>query len=71
MGLADAKRSLRHRLEEVCREIGILLLVFTPIDFILGADTPQRRSWLLILFGLGAFLLGGALIAEFRRLHVD
>jgi hypothetical protein len=25
----------------------------------------------LILFGLGAFLLGGALIAEFRRLHVD
>jgi hypothetical protein len=71
MAITEAKRSLRHRLEEVFREIGVLLLVFTPIDMILAADTPRRLQRLLILFGLDAFFLGGALIAEFRRLHGD
>jgi hypothetical protein len=71
MSLDVAQRNLRHRVEEACREIGVLWLVFVPIDFVLGGDTPGRRTWLLIFLGVGAFLLGGALLTEYRRLRVD
>ena len=50
---------------------GLLLLVFAPIDYVLSADTPQRRASMLIFVVLGAFLLGGALLAEYRRIRVD
>jgi hypothetical protein len=71
MSHVDARRNLRHRIEEVCREIGVLVLVFVPIDFVVDEDFPRRRLWLLILFAIGVFLLVGAVIAEYRRLRVD
>jgi hypothetical protein len=71
MSLDVAQRNLRHRLEEICREIGVLALVFVPIDVVLAGDTPGRRAWLLIFLSAGAFLLGGALLSEYRRLRVD
>ena len=71
MSVTDAKRNLRQRVEEASREIGILLLVFIPIDFVLSADTPARRAWLLIFLGLGALLLAAALVFEYRRLRAD
>jgi hypothetical protein len=58
-------------LEEVCREIGVLLLVFVPIDFLVVEYTPERRNWLLIFLAIGLFLLVGSVIAEYRRLRVD
>ena len=57
--------------EEACREMGVVLLVFVPIDFVVAVNTSERRSWLLIFFAIGAFLLGVALFAEYRRLCVD
>jgi hypothetical protein len=71
MGKVDAERHLRERSEEVVREIGVLLLVFAPIDLVLSADTQPRRTSMLILALLGAFLLGAALIAEYRRIRGD
>jgi hypothetical protein len=62
---------LRHRTEEILREIGVLLGVFVPIDFVVAGDTATRRIWLLIFLALGLFFLATALIAEYRRLHVD
>jgi len=71
MSHADAERTLRRRIEEVLREIGVLALVFVPIDFVVAEDTPRRRAWLLFFFVIGVSLLVGALIAEYRRVRVD
>ena len=71
MALSGANRTLQHRLEEAARETGVLLLVLTPIDFVLSIDKPFVRNWLLILFCLGIFFLGAALITEFRRHRAD
>ena len=71
MTRVEAGRRLRSRIEEVGREIGVLLVVFCPIDFVIAADTPGGRTWLLIFLGLGAFLLGAALLAQYRRHRVD
>jgi hypothetical protein len=71
MGLAHARNHLRQRLEDALREMGVLLFVFAPIDYILATDVSRQKGMLLILFGLGAFFLGGALIAEYRRLRAD
>jgi hypothetical protein len=71
MSQADAERNLRHRIEEVFREIGVLALVFVPIDLVVAEDTPTRRTWLLSFLLVGVFLLVGALVTEYRRLRVD
>ena len=70
MGIVEAKTSLRQRAEDVFREIGVLLLVFTPIDFVVALDSHRQQIWLLILFALGAFFLTMSLVAEFWRLRV-
>jgi hypothetical protein len=71
MGLSEARQTLRHRLEDVCREIGVLAIVFIPIDVVIAADTPRKQFSLLIFLSAGLTLLGGALILEYRRLRVD
>lgn len=71
MSHVDAERALRRRIEEVFREIGVLTLVFVPIDFVVAEDTPRRRAWLLFFLVVGVSLLVGALMAEYRRLRVD
>ena len=71
MTRAEAGRRLLPRIKEVAREIGVLLVVFAPIDYVIAADTQGRRTWLLIFLCIGAFLLGGSLFAEYRRHRVD
>jgi hypothetical protein len=58
---------LRARIEEAFREIGTLLLAFTPLDAVLWADHPDHRSRLLTFLALGTCFLGGALISELWR----
>ena len=38
----DARRALRYRFEEVCREMGVLFVVFAPIHFVLAAEAVRR-----------------------------
>ena len=58
---------LRKRIEEVSREIGTLLLAFTPLDAVLWADRPDHLSRLLTFLVMGICFLGGALISELWR----
>ena len=61
---ADAR--LIERIEEIAREIGTLLLVFAPLDAVVG-DYRTQRSWMLLFFALGIFFTGVALTSEYRR----
>jgi hypothetical protein len=71
MSRIEAKQQLRHRVEEVSREMGLLVLVFVPIDFVLAEDTPRHRAVLLIFVAIGLLLLVGSIVAEYRRLCAD
>jgi hypothetical protein len=64
-------RSLRsilaHRVVEASREIGVLLIAFSPLDFVLG-EMSFRRSWpILASFMLVGFaLLAASVLGEWR-----
>ena len=65
MGEASIK-SVAERIEEAMREIGVLLMAFTPLD---AAFTPGARMggrWLLFL-SIGILLFVTALLMERRR----
>ena len=62
-----ARLFIRERLEETVREIGTLLIAFTPLDAVLWADQPGWRSRALIFALLGVSFLGGALASEYWR----
>lgn len=68
MSQLDAERTLRHRVEEIARECGVLILVFVPIDMVVS-DDPNKRKHLLPLLVLGVFLLVVSLLQEYRRLR--
>ena len=61
------RRIIRRRLEELCREVGALLIAFAPLDAALASDQPNRWGWLLLFLSLGAFLTVYAMIEEIRR----
>ena len=66
----DTKRWLSRiyeRIEEIVREIGVLLLAFTPLDAAFGSDRPDRDSLVLRFFCSGLALVMAALIAEAWR----
>ena len=71
MGHNEARQNLRRRAEEVSREIGVLTVVFVPIDFVLAADRPEHPTWLLILLLFGCMMLGGAVAAEYWRIDAS
>lgn len=58
---------LRERLEEISREIGTLLLAFTPLDAVVWSDQRERGSLLLLFLFAGALFIFIALLSEQRR----
>ena len=61
-------RQLADRILEGMREIGVLLLVFAPLDVALSR-TPLREllGTLLLFVGIGTFLVSAAPAFEWRR----
>ena len=53
--------------QEAMREIGVLLLAFTPLDAVAWRDTPDQDSLLLRFLLAGALLLGTATVSAVRR----
>ena len=66
-----ADHVFRERIEELCREGGLLLLIFVPIDFAIATEPSEHRVPLLILLGVGIILLGVSLFSEQWRLRHD
>ena len=61
-------RRLADRILEAMREIGVLLLAFTPLDIALNPSSVRDSAGALLLFiGVGLFLFGAALVFEWRR----
>ena len=60
-------RSVRERLEEALREIGVLLLAFTPLDATLNRAPGQPRGAILYFVAIGLCLFGVAILMEHRR----
>jgi len=53
----------------LCREIGTLLLTFTPLDAVLWGNRPNLQALVLTFVFIALLLICGALISEFRRGH--
>jgi hypothetical protein len=71
MSRVSADRNLAARIEEIRREMGVLVLVFAPIDTLL-APNDRVSVGRLLTFVIGAFfLLGVSLVSEYRRLAND
>ena len=58
---------LRERLEEISREIGTLLLAFTPLDAVVWSDQRQLGLRLLLFMLSGVLFIVVALLSETRR----
>ena len=71
MEFTAVQRVGRQRVEELFREVGTLLLAFTPLDASLSADRGFRWQSLLLFVPVGLFLFVIAVLSERRRLHVD
>lgn len=59
--------TITERLEEAMREVGVLLIAFSPLDFALNRHRRGDVNALLIFFCLGTSLFTGALVSERRR----
>jgi hypothetical protein len=60
------KTTLAERLEEISREVGVLLIVLAPLDAAYSTST-LRWPWMLFFLLLGIVFIGGALYTEHRR----
>lgn len=65
--MTSKTKFVRERIEEALREIGVLLLAFTPLDAAVNSAQGHGSGVLLYFFGLGLCLFGGALLLERRR----
>ena len=63
----STRRIIHHRVEELFREVGALLMAFAPLDAALASNEPNRWGWLLLFLTLGALLTVFALMLELRR----
>jgi hypothetical protein len=63
----SAPPSIEERLNEILREIGVLLLAFAPLDAALGSERPDRWSLVLLFVTLGISLIVISLLNEQRR----
>ena len=66
MEISEVK-SAAERIEDVLREIGVLLIAFAPLDVALNHHQEGDKNFLLLFLGLGTSLFTGALILEKRR----
>ena len=64
----QSTRSIRERVEDAMREVGTLLIAFTPLDVSL-TENPHHTT-LLIFLALGLSFLTGALLLERSRTRV-
>jgi hypothetical protein len=60
---------VRRRLEDLAREIGTLLLAFTPLDAVLWRDSADHDGLLLTFLTGGIAFVAIALVSESRRLR--
>ncbi len=60
-------RSVRERIEDGMREVGILLIAFAPLDAVLAE--PRRVPLLLLFVLLGIFFFAAAIVLENRGAH--
>jgi hypothetical protein len=63
----SAAPSVKERIEEILREIGVLLFAFAPLDAALGSDRPDRWTIVLLFVTLGLSLIVVSLLSEQRR----
>ncbi len=60
-------KTVRERIEDAMREVGVLLIAFAPLDVALSEGKGPRLGFLLLFLGLGTLLFVGALVLERRR----
>jgi hypothetical protein len=60
---------LRERVEDLLREVGTLLLAFTPLDAVLWGERPERLALVLTFVLVGISLTMMAFYSELRRLR--
>jgi len=61
------RKSVRERIEDAVREVGVLLMAFAPLDAVLAEPNARPRLLLFLLLGVMLFLL--AVMLEQRRTH--
>ena len=71
MSHSSSTRILRERIEDPCREGGLLILAFVPIDFAIATEPSEHLVPLLSLLVVGVILLGVGLFSEQLRLRHD
>lgn len=71
MSRLAADRNLDVRSEEIGREMGVLILVFAPIDTLLAPGGRVAIARLLTFVSVAVLLLGTSLVSEHRRLAND
>jgi hypothetical protein len=64
---AAQQRTLLLELESAAREIGTLLLAFSPLDATAWNEAPDRTVMLLLFLAGGALFLGGAIASSIWR----
>lgn len=60
--------TIQQRIEEAMREIGVLLIVFAPLDTAFSAGPQTRALWLPFLL-IGLLLFVAAVLSEWSRTH--
>ena len=61
--------TVRERIEQGMREVGILLITFGPLDVALAHGDRTATRYLLFFLALGLALFVTAIVAEQRRSH--
>ncbi len=60
-------KTIDERVEEAFREVGVLLIAFTPLDVALNRHSTGNLACLFLFLGLGIVLFDAALILERNR----
>jgi hypothetical protein len=66
IALSSARATVRERVEEALREIGILLIALSPLDAIVDFSHSSLVP-LLLMWGIGLILFVWAISLENRR----
>lgn len=64
---AAKQLTLGLELQSAAREIGTLLLAFSPLDAMAWDEAPGRTAMLLLFLAGGALFLGGAIASSIWR----
>ena len=67
VALPTNRPSSRERIEEILREICVLLVTFAPLDAAFAADLRRAVPTVLIIVAIGIGFIAGSLVSERRR----